>query len=1025
MSKSKKPTGLSITRDGNNMNCAWKIGDKNYSNGQQFQYSVNGGAWEKYGNHPGKTATSKQVVIAAGSYYPSTAKTISKFAFRVRGNRGGSPGWSNWESKEFAFAVPNSPTVTASLTASNVTSFAWSVSKSASDARHYHSVEYQTQLRSDSIMDGNKITSGWSSATTSTAESGTYTATETTSVIATGTHTRWFRIRARGLGGVTPWVYAKHIYSTPAKATITSATASAGGPPTAINVKWNASPNVAYPIDSQEVQYTITTPLANLACPSNASWTTGRTVSGATTSNAAAFNVGTAISVDECMWVRVLTKHDENIAYSNAVIAGKGRLDDPSSVTVSTNDETFRATITATNNSDVPDSKLAIIYRPGSTPSKDIVVGYIAHGSSSVTVQCPDWSAEDAVAFGVYAYQGSEGVVTRADGVSQYTIAANMTSGTVWKGGSVAAAPTGVSAEVSETSGEVVMKWNWSWKAADVAEVSWSENINAWESTTEPSKYQINNLNAAKWRVSGLETGVTWYFRVRLGKTNEDNVTWGPYCDPVPCDLSSAPTTPALFLSDSVTTADGSVTASWAYTSTDGTLQALAEICEATISGETITYGSLIATTLTAQSTTLNIKDLGWLTGSLHYLCVRVTSESGHQSAGWSDPVTLYIAPALTCAITSTSLGTATVIDDYDEHDDPITREVVALTDMPLSVTVSGAGTSGTTTLAIERAESYLVDRPDESQRVGYEGETVYIMKQVGGSEFVINNADLIGELDDGAKYRIVATTQDQLGQTASASVDFEVHWDHQALIPSALVEMDTEALVAFITPQAPTGSEQGDTCDIYRLSADKPELIVQNAVWSTKYVDPYPTIGVYGGHRIVFRSVNGDYITDDKLMAWEDYTAENGYILDLQETVIDFGTGQVRFAYNMELSNQWTKEFTETKYLGGSVKGDWGPAVSRSSNVSASVLSVDDPDTITDLRRLAAYTGICHVRTPDGSSYSADVQVSETESYTRAGKVAEFSITITRVDPEELDGQTYADWYVAPEGATGATGET
>ena len=1025
MAKTVKPSGLTITRNGNNIVCAWKIGDKDYGNGQQFEYSINRQGWKKFGNHPSKTATSKTVTLSASSFFPTTGKpTLDWFAFRVRGNRKKykdknqkdvNPGWSDWAEKEIYFNHANKPTVSASLTSANATTFSWNV-KTGDKEPHFTGVRYGTQLRSDAITDGSKITTGWSSVTSSNA-SGTYTASESSSAIASGSHTRWFRIEARGFGGVSAWTYAKHVYATPQKAKVTKASSIVSGVVTSINVQWTAYPSAAYPIDSQEVQYVVATPAANQQCPAGANWQTGRTISGATANNAATFNVSEAVSTDECLWVRVLTKHDENIAYSNAFLVSRGKLADPDNVSVETNDQTFRATITATNTSAVPDAKMAVIYRPSSAPSKDIIVGIIPAGDTSVTVQCPNWSSETAIAFGVYAYQGTERAITRADGVSQYTISANMKSGTIWQGGSVAPAPTNVNAEISpDAEGEVILTWNWSWQQADVAEVTWSENVNAWESTNEPSSYEINNLNAARWRVSGLKTGTTWYFRVRLGRQSGDSTTWGPYCDPVACDLSSAPATPVLFLSESVVTETGTVTASWAYTSTDGTAQASAEICEATVSGGIVTYGNVIANTLTAQSKTLSIEDLGWTTGTTHYMCVRVTSESGHTSAGWSDPVALYIADPVVCEITDTSLETATVIDDYDEHDEPITRTVVALTEMPLTVTVTGAGTSGITTLVIERAESYQVDRPDESQRVGYEGESVYILARQGQDEFTIGNDDLIGILDDGAKYRIVATVQDQLGQTDSETIDFEVHWEHQALIPEADVEIDTEALVAFITPTAPTGTETGDVCDIYRLSADKPELIVEGAEWGTEYVDPYPTLGIYGGHRIVFRSVNGDYITEENQMAWTDYAAEDGYILDLKQTVIDFGSGQVRLAYNLELSNQWKKDFKETKYLGGSVLGDWGPAVSRTSSVNASVLALDDEDTIRDLRRLAAHSGICHVRTPDGSSYSADVQVSENESYRRAGRVAEFSVSITRVDPEELDGVTYQDWIVTEE---------
>jgi len=75
--------------------------------------------------------------------------------------------------------------------------------------------------------------------------------------------------------------------------------------------------------------------------------------------------------------------------------------------------------------------------------------------------------------------------------------------------------------------------------------------------------------------------------------------------------------------------------------------------------------------------------------------------------------------------------------------------------------------------------------------------------------------------------------------------------------------------------------------------------------------------------------------------------------------------------------------------------------------------LDIDENnETIKSLRRLAVYTGICHVRTIDGSSYAADVQVSEEHSFDTFAN--EFSLTITRVDPEGLDGILETDWEVS-----------
>ena len=86
-------------------------------------------------------------------------------------------------------------------------------------------------------------------------------------------------------------------------------------------------------------------------------------------------------------------------------------------------------------------------------------------------------------------------------------------------------------------------------------------------------------------------------------------------------------------------------------------------------------------------------------------------------------------------------------------------------------------------------------------------------------------------------------------------------------------------------------------------------------------------------------------------------------------------------------------------------MQGDWNPGIRRSGTVGTRAVILDKPETIEAMRRLAVYPGICHVRTPDGSSYAADVQVSESQTYKESGAIASFDIKITRVDPEGFDG--------------------
>lgn len=1027
MAKTKKPTGLSIARDGNKFTFSWKIADKDYGNGQQLQYRLSSwkkGVWKSVSI--GTATKSKAVTITSSDFYPDKTTKLTEISFKVRGNRktyksgkkNVNPGWSDWATKSYTIAAPSNPTVTAALdeVLQNVTTFTWEVSTSAKEAKYFRGIEWQTILVENcEEADGSKLswktsTLGWATGSSINA-SGSKTVTEDSETIAGKSFTRWFRIRSRGPAGASDWRYAKHVYSQSYQAKVGSTEAKeteAGG--FTCEVVWEASSSASNPIDQTSVQYAITIPNAGLTCPSGASWQDANISKDTTGNDKAVFSVDDTLSVDECLFIRVNTKHDAYVTYGKPTLSAVGFLKNPSAVSVVTDDDTHRATINATNNSDVSDSFLVVEYMGSSDPEGKFVCGIIPHGSSSVTIQGPDWSGESEIAFGVRAVVGSYEAITRSDGATCYAVIERMASQqTVWEGGAVPAAPENVTAAATEIPGTIRVTWDWAWEDANGAEISWSDHEDAWESTDEPSTYTIDHIHAARWNISGLETGMTWFIRIRLLKnTGSDSVTYGPWSDAISIDLSSAPSVPILALSPSTITEDGSVTASWAYSTTDGTQQAYAEIREAEITSEGVEYGDVIAHVQTAQHITINASDAGWQAGETHGLCVRVVSASGRVSDSWSDPVFVIVAEPISAAITNTSLINKAVPDD---DDDGTTRTVLSLTEMPLEVTVTGAGAGGETILTIERADEYHVIRPDDQMLNGHKGEVVAELVQMGEDPIEIGTGDLTGYLDDGASYLIRAIVKDSFGQSAEDTVDFEVHWNHQALIPKATVQMDQAEYAAFITPIAPEGTEEGDTFDIYRLSTDRPELIVSGGQFGTTYVDPFPAIGENGGHRIVFRTANGDYITEDGQIAWID-TGYNDYdCLESEYNILDFDNEQILFIYNTDISNTWEKDFKRTEYLAGSVQGDWNPAVKRDATVDTVILVEEDQETIMAMRRLAEHPGICHIRTKDGSSFAADIQVREGVKYSEGHKLASYTLDVSRVESEGYDGVTYEEW--------------
>ena len=1013
MASTNKPNGITLTRDGAlKFAVTWKVTDRDYAEGQQVRMRAkkrNGKFTDWQTADVASNFTSKNFTFTVANFNPNAGQQIDYIEVNVRGKRARTTennkttiyDWSAWAAKTLTLSAPRVPSASAELTETNQSEYSWEVETSNDDNRPFVHTKWETILkRACTEKDGSKLSwvttnPGWQTGTGSAT--GTLTKTEEPERLAADSYTRWYRFKSRGAAGDSAWRYTYHTYARPYAAKIKSVKAIDNGTSTTITAKWSAAQDFAHPIDQVRVEYAIVTPAAGFTCPSGNIWSTGTTLQDGGKTDSAQFIVNDTVGTDECLFVRVVTIHDSNETASDPKTVKAGAMEPPTITSVTVNDTTHRVTITAANHSAVPDAQLAVIFR---TQGVNTIVGVITSGTSA-TVQCPNWGTHD-IAIGVKAFQGTYKAKAGADGVTIYTLVKNMQSVNVWRGGDVPREAQNLTATPApDAIGEVILTWDWTWTEANAAELSWSQNPNAWESTDQPQTFTLDNTNAAQWRIAGLETGVTWYFAVRLMNVSDDgNTVYGAYSEIVSVNLSTAPNVPILALSAAVVPKSGTVEATWDYVTTDGTGQALAEVFTASVNGSTVTPGELVGVAESARHASISAAN--WTAGETYNLIVRVTSASGMVSA-WSDPVSVVVAEDLVCTIDSTSLQTVTVPDG----DTGNTKTETGLTDLPLTVTVTGAGAGGTTTVFIERAAEYPLPRPDGTTTGGYDGETIAHITQPGEGQISINYGDLIGSLDDGAHYRLIAIVEDGFGQTETESIDFWVVWAHQAGMPGGTVTMQDG--VAVITPTAPSNYASGDTADIYRLSVDKPQLIVSGAVFGTAYVDPFPAVGEHAGYRIVTRTKNGDYIMQDNTFAWYNITGE---LISNESGFINFNGETLPIQYNATVDGSARKDFKEVKYLGGSVKGFWNPGISKAGTITA-VVPTTDTETIQMIRRLEDWNGICHVRSQDGASFAANVDVSHGQGYDTAGKVERYTLNITRIQPETLDGMPLSEWTV------------
>ena len=1043
-SKTKKPTGLSITRSGNTYTFKWKIAAKNYGGGQQLKYSYttgNSGAGATV--YPAASATSYSITVA----------NVKSISFSIRGKRKKENNttyeYSDWASASWNAVAPKAPTLTYKNEGTNKGTISWSCPNDASDTAAFTGAEYQT------CIERNAGASGFGGAAVqSKGAVGSELVIESSADMAAGNFVRWFRIRPYGPGGYGPWATTYHAYGAPMDARITGAEmVYTYGSSSRIKVSWSLGYNTQYPVDELTLQYVTAAPTDAAMTAPVSGWSDAVKLDVKLVNDSAVVNIPDAVGDDECMWVRIVADHDGLKSYSAGYIAAIGRLKAPA-IDAVPDVSTGDVSITITEATSCNVAATAIFFRPEEDPSRDRIIAILPNGTTTTTVNVPDIVGATHTCFGAYAFVGTysgtkiTGIRMRSDAATDSDIPA--------------VPPANVTVVDGPAEGTVRVAWDWSWVVATKAELSWSTEDYAWESTAEPTKYKIEEVKANSWIIAGLEVGKQYYFRVRLIDESADTPNVGPWSDIISYKLLGVPGKPILTLNKSVINSGDTLTARWATAMSGNETQAYAEICLVTYDDDTgdPVYGDVIARAETEQSTEISYE---WETNETYALAIRITLSSGSQSE-WSDPVNVYIVPPVGINVTTNiyvgrvtsnvSTITTTYVNDVmtgrttqpgtwqrtvnfagtevfeqfisggstetnvSVEDDTTTVVIVRTThsfenrptlmQLPLVVTITGAGATGTTVLSIVRAEDYHIDRPDERDYDGYYGEIVATYSQVGEAAISISADDLIGSLSDGAGYYLVGKVVDEYGQSASFQYPFWVDWTHKAVAPSVIVEMDPYSRITKITPIRVTGISNDDVCDIYRMSADKPELIVKGATFGETYVDPHPAFGEVGGHRLVTITTNGDYTTSGGL-AWYDTGIDDGDVLYEEAMVIDVDGEQIVLPYNLELSNKWNKDFKRTSYLGGSVQGDWNPAVTRDLSANTVLVRGDDLDRQLAMRDLAGYAGIAYVRTPDGSSLTANVQIDERQSYD--SRKVSYTLAMQAIDPEALDGMTLTEW--------------
>lgn len=215
----------------------------------------------------------------------------------------------------------------------------------------------------------------------------------------------------------------------------------------------------------------------------------------------------------------------------------------------------------------------------------------------------------------------------------------------------------------------------------------------------------------------------------------------------------------------------------------------------------------------------------------------------------------------------------------------------------------------------------------------------------------------------------VVSTTSGVSSEMSEMT--FEVDWAHQAHLPGpeTSVSPNSTTMSALIYVDKPDNWQQGDVYDIYRVSNDSVDIIAEGQEYGTRARDNWAPFGKSVGlyYRIANRTKDGD-------VQWEDYV----YDLYGYQLRFDWGAGEhVDLPYNLQLKSQYDKNYEMHTHLDGTTSGHWNPGFKKTDNFTTKLVRVEDNLVANQLRSLGEYPGPAFVRTPDGGAYQANVTVS------------------------------------------------
>ena len=546
---------------------------------------------------------------------------------------------------------------------------------------------------------------------------------------------------------------------------------------------------------------------------------------------------------------------------------------------------------------------------------------------------------------------------------------------------------------------DVLLGWNADGQDdSNGTELSWADAENAWKSTKDPSTYEFEwsdgpvtaispktgqpttYQDSAKLTIKELTEGIKYFISARRYLEGDDKTTYSKYADIQTCYTSETPDAVVATCNNYLPNGNA-LDVRWVFTGNG--LQTSWQIVNLKIEGgEYVEDGLLAEGTNDVGSTKIDAAKIAEKVGN-SILYFRVDVSTGGDPVE-SNVCVVNIVDAPTLALDAPSTLTSQTLAGYTFN-----ATASRLCDLIVIVTSNG-----------------VVGQYPDGIRRQTEDDTIYseVIDDIIWTEENDSFTTTVGlptglDFWDLGEYTLSVTAVDRTTELRSepVSVVFGVEWAHQAINPEEVLTItpldeitqdDYHRQGVQIELAPAVGMSVDDVYDIYRVQSGHAELIGEGFPQTYTVIDEYAPFGNDQTlcYRIAVRTPDGDV-----------EFAEPEYKLVGNALRLDWAGGTLELPYNIEISDSYKKDIEIRNHLDGSVQGYWNPNIERTGSLETSVIRLEQQEDIEKAHELARYAGPVFVRTPNGSAYEADVQISDMS-------VEDYKFVAISIDATEIE---------------------